>query len=264
MSGRVALVTGASSGIGAGIAEAFAHEGAAVFASGLEPDLTAATVDRLRRAGAGADADGIHADLTETEAATRLAAACVERFGRIDTLVNAAGDPAAARGNDGPLDATDPGYWDALYRSTLRSAMAVTRAALPHLRASTRGGRIIMIGSVMAERGGAWDVYATMKAGLVGLTRSLAVSVASSDVTANCIATGAVVVEKTATAWEAEPRRAHWRQHGLTRVGVPSDIAACCVWLGSDEGAFVTGAVVPVDGGMAVRGGPPPPPPLLG
>lgn len=257
MTGRVALVTGASSGIGAGVADAFGREGAQVFASGLEPDKTEATVARLRAA--GVEADGLAVDLSEVVGGADVVAACIDRFGRVDTLVNGAGDPASARANDGPLDRTAPDYWDALFRSTLRSAMAVTHAALPSLRASARGGRVIFVGSVMAERGGAWDVYSTMKAGLVGLTRSLAVSVAASNVTANCIATGSIVVEKTAPGWEEEPRQTFWRQHALTRVGLPSDVASCCLWLGSDEGEFVTGAVLSVDGGMAVRGGPPPP-----
>lgn len=259
MAGRAALVTGASSGIGAAIADAFGREGAQVFVTGLEDDLTNATVERLRAA--GAPAAGASADLTDLDAAMTVVDGCIAAFGRVDTLVNVAGDPASARASDGPLDTTEPPFWDALYRSTLRSAMAVTRAALPSLRRSERGGRIVFIGSVMAERGGAWDVYATMKAGLVGLTRSLAVSTSSSGVTVNCIAAGTVVVEKTATLWEDPRRQDFWQQHGLTRVGEPGDIAAACLWLGSDEGAFVTGAVLNVDGGMAVRGAPPPPPP---
>ena len=113
---------------------------------------------------------------------------------------------------------------------------------------------MIFIGSVMAERGGAWDVYSAMKAGLQGLTKSMSVSCAADRVTVNCIAVGSVVVEKTADAWEQPVRNEFWKRHGLTRVGRPDDIAACCLWLGSDEGEYVTGSVISVDGGMAAKG----------
>lgn len=252
MDGRVALVTGASSGIGRGIALAYAREGARVFATGLEDDLTQKTVTEIEES--GGTAAGVAADLGDIEAARSVVASAADAFGAIDTLVNAAGDPASARDRDGPLDRTEPEYWDHMYRVTLRSAMAVSAAALPHLRRSSRGGRVIFLGSVMADRGGAWDVYSPMKGALNGLTRSMAVSSARDGVTVNCIAVGSVVVEKTAAAWEDSVRQEYWKRHGLTRVGRPEDIAHCCLWLGSDEGEYVTGSIVSVDGGMAARG----------
>jgi 3-oxoacyl-[acyl-carrier protein] reductase len=252
MQNRVAIVTGASSGIGRAIALAYAREGGRVFVTGLEDDLTARTVGEIRDA--GGEAHGLAADLGDLASAERIVEGAVAEFGGVDTLVNAAGDPASARERDGALDRTDPEYWDHMYRVTLRSAMAMTKATLPRLRASDQGGRVIFIGSVMAERGGAWDVYAPMKGALNGLTRSMAVSCGADRVTVNCLAVGSVVVEKTAAAWQEPARQQFWQRHAITRVGQPEDIAHCCLWLGADEGEYVTGAIIAVDGGMAARG----------
>ena len=191
----------------------------------------------------------VQADLEDLDAAAHLVAATVDRFGRLDSLVNNAGAPDAARDQDGPLERTDPEFWDMMYRSSLRSAFAVTKNALPHLRASGHG-RLLFVSSVQATRGIGWDVYSAMKSAMVGLTRSMAVSHAPDGITANCLCVGTVVVERTDDFWASDAGQRLWRRTGLTRIGKPEDIAHACVYLCSDEAEYVTGSVMYVDGGM--------------
>lgn len=248
MAGRVALVTGSTSGIGRGIASAYAREGAHVVVTGRREALGRQVAEAIGGA-------FIRADLTDVDQATRLVAQTVERYGALDTLVNNAGDPGSARDADGPIHTTDVEFWDAMYASSVRSAFAVTKAAIPHLRACGRG-RVIHVSSVQAITGWGWDAYSAAKAALVGLTRSMAVAYARDAITVNCLAVGTVVVERTAEYWDTDEGKRLWDRVGLTRIGVPEDIAHACVYLGSDEAAYVTGAVLSVDGGMAVRGTP--------
>jgi len=254
MAGRVAIVTGSTSGIGQRIAERYAEEGAAVVVTGRRVRLGETVAQGIRDA--GGVAEFIAADLTDVDQAAHLVETTAERFGRLDTLVNNAGDPGSVRSTDGPLHTTTPEVWDSTYRSSVRTALAVTRAALPHLQRSEGGGRIVSISSVFAVRGAGYDTYSWTKAALVGLTRSLAVSYAADRICANCLTVGYVVVDRSAEMWTSPALRDHWRQVALTRPGVPDDVAAPCLWLGSDEAGYVTGAVIAVDGGMEVKGDP--------
>lgn len=247
MAGRVALVTGSTSGIGRGVAERFAREGASVMITGRREQLGKEVAASIQ--GAGGDAASFAADLEDVDAAGALIEATIERFGHLDTLINNAAAADAARSGDGALGQTTPAFWDMMYRSSLRSVLAVTQGALPHLRESGRG-RIVSVSSVQAGRGMGWDVYSAFKSAMVGLTRSLAVSYAADGIAANCLCVGTVVVERTEDFWATEEGRRLWRRTGLTRVGRPEDIAHACVYLGSDEAAFVTGAELFVDGGM--------------
>jgi 3-oxoacyl-[acyl-carrier protein] reductase len=251
MDGRVALVTGSTSGIGLGIAQRFGREGAAVVVTGRRRELGEEVAAKI--VADGGTAAFFPADLTDPDAGAEMVTSAVDHFGRLDTIVNNAADPGSARAVDGPLEKNGVDYWDAMYRSSVRSALVVTKAALPALKASGKG-RIVNISSIMAIRGGAWDTYAWAKAAIIGLTRSMAVSYAADDITVNCIAVGSVVVERTAESWQQDASQRFWSRVGLTRVGIPEDIAHPCVWLGSDEAEYVTGAVVVVDGGMDVKG----------
>ncbi len=247
MQGRVALVTGSTSGIGRAVAERFAREGAAVVVTGRRGHLGKEVQDSIEAA--GGECLFFAADLEDVDAASQLVTTAAERFGRLDTLVNNAGAPDAARSQDGPLERTDSEFWDMMYRSCLRSSLAVTKAALPHLRESGRG-RIVFVSSVQAARGIGWDVYSAIKSAMIGLTRSMAVSCAPDGITANCLCVGTVVVERTDDFWATESGQRLWRRTGLTRIGHPEDVAHGCVYLGSDEAEYVTGSVLFVDGGM--------------
>lgn len=245
LTGRVALVTGAGSptGIGFAVARHLADLGARL--------VLGATTDRVHeRAAALPGALGAVADLTDDAAAAGLVARAVAAYGRLDVVVNNAGMVSAVDGDflEGDLDTTTPERWRASLARNLDSAYAVCRHALPHLRAGG-WGRVVNVasvtGPVMAMRS---DVaYAAAKAGLVGLTRALAVDEARHGVTVNAVAPGWV-----ATGSQTEVERAEALLVPAGRAGTPEEVAAAVGWLATPGAAYVTGQVLVVDGGNSV------------
>ena len=241
LSGRVALVTGASRGIGRAIARTLASHGALVTAA-ARGDHARGVADEIAQAGGRADA--IALDVTEEGAADAALAGVLERHGRIDILVNNAGiarDQLMLR-----LKRED---WDAVLATNLTAAFALTQAALkPMIR--QRQGRIISISSIVGEAGNAGQAnYAASKAGLIGFTKSVALEVASRGITANVVAPG--LVETDMTRELAGKAREQWESRiPLRRLGTPDDIAAAVCFLASDEASYITGQVLAVNGGM--------------
>jgi 3-oxoacyl-[acyl-carrier protein] reductase len=225
LSGRIALVTGASRGIGRAIAARLAKQGAVVLAA-ARGENAAAAVEEIRAAG---------------EAAV---AAALERHGRLDILVNNAGitrDQLMLR-----LKRDD---WDAVLATNLTSAYTLTQAALkPMIR--QRSGRIICISSVVGQSGNAGQAnYAASKAGLIGFAKSVALEVASRNVTVNVVAPGMIATDMTGVLPE-KTREALIARIPLGRLGSADDIAAAVCFLASDEAAYITGQVLAVNGGM--------------
>ena len=241
LSGRVALVTGASRGIGRAIARMLASRGAVVTAA-ARGDHARGVTDEIVQAGGRADA--IALDVTEEGAADAALASVLERHGRIDILVNNAGiarDQLMLR-----LKRED---WDAVLATNLTAAFALTQAALkPMIR--QRQGRIISISSIVGEAGNAGQAnYAASKAGLIGFTKAVALEVASRNITANVVAPG--LVETDMTRELADKAREQWESKiPLRRLGTPADIAAAVCFLASDEASYITGQVLAVNGGM--------------
>jgi 3-oxoacyl-[acyl-carrier protein] reductase len=241
LSGRVALVTGASRGIGRSIAEALAAQGAIVVAA-ARGENARPVADAITTGGGRAEA--VSLDVTEPGASERLVASTLERHARVDILVNNAG---IAR--DQLLLRMKREDWDAVLGTNLTAAFTLTQAVLkPMVR--QRGGRIISISSVVGQSGNAGQAnYAASKAGLIGFSKALAREVASRNITVNIVAPG--LIETDMTKAISDKAQADWASAiPLGRLGAPQDVAAAVCFLASDEAAYITGQVLAVNGGM--------------
>ncbi|PYR56825.1 MAG: beta-ketoacyl-ACP reductase [Acidobacteria bacterium] len=241
LSGRTAIVTGASRGIGRAIALQLAARGAHVVAA-ARADNAAATVQEI--AAAGGKADAASADVSDDAAIGRLVADTLERRGRIDVLVNNAGIT-----RDQLLLRMKREDWDAVIATNLTAAFALTQAVLkPMIR--QRSGRIICISSVVGQSGNAGQAnYAASKAGLIGFAKATALEVASRNITVNVVAPG--MIETDMTRGLAGNAREQWAAKiPLGRLGTPDDVAAAVCFLASDEASYITGQVLGVNGGM--------------
>ena len=241
LSDRVALVTGASRGIGRAIALRLASAGAIVLAA-ARGDHASGTVSEVQAAGGRAEA--LTLDVTDDSAAESAVASVMERHGRIDILVNNAGitrDQLLLR-----LKRED---WDAVLATNLTSAFTLTQAVLkPMIR--QRRGRIICISSVVGQSGNPGQAnYAASKAGLIGFAKSVALEVASRNITVNVVAPGMIETDMTSALGE-KTREALVARIPVGRLGAPDDIAAAVCFLASDEAAYITGQVLAVNGGM--------------
>jgi 3-oxoacyl-[acyl-carrier protein] reductase len=241
LDGKIAIVTGASRGIGRTIATMMAAQGATVVAA-ARGDNAAATVAEITSAGGKAEA--IALDVTDAIAVEALVAGTAGRHGRIDILVNNAGIT-----RDQLLLRMKRHDWDAVIATNLTAAFALTQAVLkPMIR--QRSGRIVCISSVVGQSGNAGQAnYAASKAGLIGFVKAVAQEVASRNVTANVVAPG--MIETDMTRALAENTQADWAAKiPLKRLGTPADVAAAVCFLASDEAAYITGQVLAVNGGM--------------
>jgi 3-oxoacyl-[acyl-carrier protein] reductase len=241
LSGRVAIVTGASRGIGRAIAARLASQGATVLAA-ARGDNAKAAAEEIQAGGGKAEA--IALDVTDSAAAEAAVASAIERHGRIDILVNNAGitrDQLMLR-----LKRDD---WDVVLATNLTSAYTLTQAVLkPMIR--QRSGRIVCISSVVGQSGNAGQAnYAASKAGLIGFAKSVALEVASRNITVNVVAPGMIATDMTGALPE-KTREALIGRIPLGRLGGPDDIAAAVCFLASDEAAYITGQVLAVNGGM--------------
>jgi 3-oxoacyl-[acyl-carrier protein] reductase len=241
LSGRVALVTGASRGIGRAIAERFAAEGAIVVAAARAANAEA-TVAAIGAAGGRAELASL--DVTDQAAVEATVAGIVERHGRLDILVNNAGIT-----RDTLLLRMKRADWDAVIQTNLTSAFACTQAALKPM-IKQRSGRIISITSVVGQSGNAGQAnYAASKAGIIGFTKAMALEVASRHITVNDIAPGLIDTDMTRAI--AAGAHEDWSSRvPLKRLGTPGDIAAAARFLASDEASYITGHVLAVNGGM--------------
>jgi 3-oxoacyl-[acyl-carrier protein] reductase len=241
LSGRIALVTGASRGIGQAIALQLARQGATIVAAarGENAAGTAAAI-----ADAGGRAEALSVDVTDAAALERVPASIVERHGRLDIVVSNAGIT-----RDQLLMRMKRDDWDAVLATNLTAAFTLAQAAMrPMLK--QRSGRIIAIGSVVGQMGNAGQAnYAASKAGLIGFSKALAREVASRGITVNVVAPGMIDTDMTRAI--TEKAQVDWAaQIPLGRLGSVDDVAAAVCFLASDEAAYITGHVLAVNGGM--------------
>lgn len=254
LQGKVAVVTGSTRAIGRAIAIRFGAEGARVVVTGRTAADGAATVAEIQRV--GGEASFVYADLEKETDVQRLIDHAVERFGRIDVLVNngAATDLVGPGGVDGPLLDVDTARWDAIVRGCTTTVVWSCKAALRHMIKSG-GGAIVNISSTASMLGTpGMAAYQAAKAGLEALTRSIAVDYAAQGVRANNLVLGFVVSRPTHEAMLAHPQVGPaLRAMHLTRLGRPEDIAAAALFLASDEAGFITGTSLIADGGATAR-----------
>lgn len=249
LAGRVALITGASRGIGAAVAAGMAREGADVALNHLpDPEMRRLAEQAAKEIDAdGGNAMSVAADISDPDAVERMVAQVAHALGPPDVLVL----NAAASDGRRPWDEITVDVWDRISAVNLRGAFLCARAVHPAMRA--RGdGRIITVSSVMAQLGAAGALhYVTTKAGVVGFTRALAREVGPDGITVNCVVPGAIRTEQELEEFpdqEGLRRRAVARQ-SVPRRGVPADLVSTFVYLASADSAFVTGQVINVDGG---------------
>jgi 3-oxoacyl-[acyl-carrier protein] reductase len=240
--GKVALITGASRGIGRSIALALAAEGARIVAVDLDLAATQAVVDELK--GQGAEAVAVQGNVTVAEDAEKMVDSAVQAFGRVDILVNNAGIT-----RDGLLMRMKEDDWDAVLTVNLKGAFLCTKA-VSKVMTKQRSGRIINIASVVGQMGNAGQAnYCASKAGLIGLTKSNARELAKRNITVNAVAPGFIATAMT----DALPEKAREElvaQIPLERLGAPEDIANAVLFLAAERSGYITGQVIAVNGGM--------------
>ena len=238
---RVAIVTGASRGIGRAIAAKLAQQGAVVVAAARGENAAEAAREISN---AGGRAETATVDVSDSSSIDALVGGVMQRHGRIDILVSNAG---IAR--DQLLLRMKRDDWDAVLATNLTAAFALTQAVLkPMIR--QRAGRIIAISSVVGQAGNAGQAnYAASKAGLMGFVKAVALEVASRNITANVVAPGMIETDMT-RAITASAQEDWASKIPLKRLGTPHDVAAAVCFLVSDEAAYITGQVLAVNGGM--------------
>lgn len=239
---RIAVITGASRGIGRSIALALAAQGATIVAVDMDQAATDAIVAELKAA--GGKALGVVGNVTVPADVERMIDAATEAFGRVDILVNNAGIT-----RDGLLMRMKEEDWDAVLTVNLKGAFLCTRAAFK-VMSKQRYGRIINIASVVGQMGNAGQAnYCASKAGLIGLTKSNARELAKRNVTVNAVAPGFIATAMT-DALSDKVRAELTSQIPLERLGSADDIANAVVFLASEASGYITGHVLSVNGGM--------------
>jgi 3-oxoacyl-[acyl-carrier protein] reductase len=247
VAGKVALVTGAQSGMGRATAHLFADEGAKVAVTDLDATRVDAVVSEIT--GAGGTAKGWVLDVSDQDAVERVVGEIVEAFGGLDILVNNAGMVAG-----GPVDG--PSYLDEFQRTIdvdLAAHVLTTRACLPHLKKSGEG-RIVNIASTEGSGATKYNsAYVAAKHGVIGLTRALAMELGEFGITVNCVQPGPINTGMTAVIPDEAKTKFARRRVPLRRYGEPEEVAQMTVSLCMPAMSFVTGANIPVDGGLLIQ-----------
>ena len=252
MSGKVALVTGGAEGIGATVARMFVEEGGQALLCDVQIDKARALADEL-----GENAEAFELDVRDLDRWHEAVKAAQDRFGKLTCLFNIAGISEPGNVVDGPLDT-----WQRTIDINLNGPYYGMRAALPAMEASGAPGSIVNIGSMIAIRAAAFvAAYSASKAGLLGLTRSVALDCAERGVPirANMVHPGAIrtpMYERYKYSGADEPEnieRDFAATHPMNRIGEPEEVAKACLFLASDDASFTTGCDITVDGGGSIR-----------
>lgn len=248
LSGKVAFITGGGTGIGRACALAFAREGARVVVAGRRPGPLEAVVAEIQRA--GGEAAAVACDIVDSASVARALAVAVKRFEALHILVNNAGALLVAN-----IEGTTEAEWDQIMSVNLKGTFLVSKAVLPELRRAG-GGAIVNIASILglvAMKNRA--AYTASKGGVIALTKAMALDHAHENIRVNCICPTIVETELVQSLFSTQPDPEAARQSRrdmlpLGRIGQPEDVAQMALYLASDESSFVTGAALPLDGGL--------------
>lgn len=250
LTGKVAIITGASRGIGRAIALRLAQAGARVTVCSRKLENVEKVAEEIRAA--GGEALAVQAHVGYADQVEAMVERAVEAFGRVDIAVN----NAATNPHFGPILTADEGQWDKILDTNLKSVFRVAKAVAPHMKARG-GGKIINVASVAGLRPfPAMGIYSVSKAGVIMLTQVLALELASDNIQVNCIAPGVIKTRFSQVLWQT-PQLAEPILKGtpLGRFGEPEDVAGLALFLASPASDYVTGAVFVVDGGINVASG---------
>jgi NAD(P)-dependent dehydrogenase (short-subunit alcohol dehydrogenase family) len=247
LGGRVALVTGASRGIGRAIALRLASAGARVVICSRKAEGVQAVAEEI--AAAGGQALAVPAHVGRTDDVVALVARAREAYGRLDVVVN----NAATNPHFGPILTADEGQWDKILDTNLKSIFRVCKAVVPHMEAQG-GGKIINIVSIAGMRPSpGMGIYGISKAGAIMLTQTLAMELGPANIQVNAIAPGLIKTQFSQALWQTEPlATAILNRIPLGRFGEPEDVAGLALFLASPASDYISGAVFLVDGGMNV------------
>ncbi len=247
LSGRAALVTGGSKGLGKAMALGFAQAGADVFISSRHENELQAAATEIRSA-SSSRAEYAVADMSQRGQADSLARAAIEALGRVDILVNNAGNNIPQ-----PIDEIRDEDWDNLVELNLTSCMALARALVPYMK-ERRWGRIIHISSIMGfSSAGGRNAYSATKSALLGLARASASDLGPYGITVNCLAPGPFLTDLPLGLLSKEKQDEFARTTSLNRWGQPEELAGPALLLASDAGSYITGACITVDGGCLAK-----------
>lgn len=247
LTGRVALVTGGSKGLGKAMARIFAEAGADVVISSRHENELKAALDEIGQGTTGRRGHVV-ADMTDRKAVARLAQEAIQKMGRVDIVVNNAGGNTPQQ-----IDAIKDEDWDRTIELNLTSCMELTRAVVPQMK-ERRWGRIIHISSIMAlaSKEGR-NAYSATKAALVGMARASALDLGAYNITVNCLAPGPFLTDLPGNLLSAEEKKVFADRTALGRWGDPRELAGPALLLASEAGSYITGAVLVVDGGSLCK-----------
>lgn len=247
LTGRVALVTGGSKGLGKAMAQGFAEAGAdIVISSRHSSELEQALPEIL--AGTTSRGQWFVADMTSRTDVDHLAASALKAMGRVDILVNNAGSNVPQG-----IDVIDDDSWDRIVELNLTSCMRLTRAVVPQMK-SRKWGRIIHISSILglASKEGR-NAYSATKAGLIGVSRAMALDLGSYGITVNCLAPGPFLTDLPASVLTADEQQAFAARTAIGRWGDPKELAGAALLLASEASSYITGTTITVDGGLMCK-----------
>lgn len=251
LQGKVAIITGAGHGIGRAYATRFAREEAKVVIAELDAAAAAGVADELTSQ--GHEAIGLPTDVTSADSLASMVEAVVERFGKIDVLVNNAGVMAVVPMSRVPFDEVSEEEWDLVLNINLKGTWLACRAVVPAMREAGYG-KIINIGSTTALKGSPGRIhYVASKGGITSFTRTLARELAGDGILVNSIAPGSTLSEEDPSEDALALRNAAVRQRSIPRVQRPSDLEGPVVFLASDDSDFITGQSLVVDGGSYLQ-----------